>query len=366
MKKICVYPFCLSSAFLARNLNIVNGYEICRLISFLNWGLCGRDAGEVDGGKKVGIVVEDQFLPAIEACDALLICDSILNNKIENDIMDKVNTAIRLKKKILTSHENNNLNLSIKRVCPSDLWVEYNKNESPFLFKSRAVSPRLGAIPVPVVTIGGLTEDIDKFHIQLQIRSWFQNKGYRVSQVGTKRRCEVFGFHSYPEELYCNNLSFSEKIIYFNRFCQRIVVKENADILILGLPGAMLSYNNTFTELFGEFSVIITKAVACDAGIICIPYGEYAEDAFEELKIGTHYKFGIDVVEILISNAQIDLNRSREAGRLVLTRKTILEKQDSFNFTLSDNTISNCCQALFQRLSENAFGSPIELGSEIE
>lgn len=51
---------------------------------------------------------------------------------------------------------------------------------------------------IPVVFIAGITPYTEKFHVQLALRKHLLDDGYKVSQIGSKAFCNLFGFHAYP------------------------------------------------------------------------------------------------------------------------------------------------------------------------
>ena len=96
-----------------------------------------------------------------------------------------------------------------------------------------------------MVFVASVIENTNKFDVQLGLRKFLQEEGYKVSQIGTKEYCELFGFHAIPEFMYANQLSEADKIVWFNRICKSIELQEKPDIFIIGVPGATMVFNET-------------------------------------------------------------------------------------------------------------------------
>lgn len=87
--------------------------------------------------------------------------------------------------------------------------------------------------------------------------------------------------------------------------------EKHPDIIILGIPGAVTSYDNKFFKDYGILAIEIAKAVPIDSLILCSLYGDYKKEYFEEcektvgeqlctkIDIHTLSKYSIDETEML-------------------------------------------------------------------
>ena len=82
--------------------------------------------------------------------------------------------------------------------------------------------------------IVGTGANTGKFDIQLRVREMFLSGGYKVSQIGSKSYCELWGFHSFPDFMN-KTLNAAEKIVRFNHYVNYIANSEDADIVIVGV-----------------------------------------------------------------------------------------------------------------------------------
>lgn len=57
-------------------------------------------------------------------------------------------------------------------------------------------------INTPVIMVAGMHELTHKFKIQLEIRQYFQELGYSVSHISSKKIGAVLGAHSFPQFMF--------------------------------------------------------------------------------------------------------------------------------------------------------------------
>ena len=175
---------------------------------------------------------------------------------------------------------------------------------------------QLKKIETPVIFILGIGEKTHKFHIQLTLRNYFLESGYKVSQVGSRNYCELFGFHSMPEFMYSYSISESSKIILFNNFIKELDILEKPDVIIIGIPGGIMPLNDVFTNKFGIMAYEISQAVTPDAAVFSIYFNNYQNEHFERLITSIRYRLGIHIDFFNMANIFFDWDRSRETKRM--------------------------------------------------
>lgn len=174
---------------------------------------------------------------------------------------------------------------------------------------------RIYEVEVPVVLVTSITERAHKIDSVLSIKKNLEKLGYRVSAIGSKNFSKLFGIHSFPQFMY-ENIKENEKILYFNAICKYIECNEKPDIFIISAPGALEVYNNLFTNYFGILPYEISKAVEPDYVLVSIPYGEYDEQILEEIANRVRYKLGCQHISYGMTNCFIDINSSKEEGKV--------------------------------------------------
>ncbi len=317
-QRLLVYPFDNNFFSALKHAELLCGYEITKLVSPKGWGLVGKDAGSAGKWKEMGIRVEGNFQDALGDCDAVLFVDSHLKLDFEKLVYPKMLEAIAGKKNILCDI---NVGDKIKKELvkhASDNGVSCDFLRGNMVWTSPPTS-EIFNLNTPVIFVLGMAERTNKFEVQLALRKRLMKEGYKVSQIGTKAYCELFGFHSMPDFMYGNSLSESEKITLFNHYVKKMEKEEKPDVIIIGLPGGTMKFNNKYTSHYGITSYEISQAVVPDAVIYSVLYEEYKPAFFNNLCTSLQYKLGFEVDCFNISNYQFDWIRSDSSEEMTFT-----------------------------------------------
>ncbi|WP_024834414.1 TIGR04066 family peptide maturation system protein [Ruminiclostridium josui] len=317
-QRLLVYPF--DNDFLAtiKHNELISEYEISKLVSPNGWGFVGKDAGSTGKCKETGIKVEGNFKEALGDCDAVLFIDSHLKLDFEKIVYPKMLETIKEKKNILCEIKvedkikkelaelASNNGVSCDFLGDNEVWSSPEKSE-------------IYNVNTPVIFVLGVSERTSKFEIQLALRKRLIKEGYKVSQVGTKKYCELLGFHSMPSFMFGNNLSEPEKITLFNHYIKKMEKEEKPDVIIIGLPGGTMKFNNKYTCNYGITSYEISQAIIPDAAICSVLYADYKLTYFENIFKSLQYKLGFKVDCFNLSNYQFDLVRTESFGQMCYT-----------------------------------------------
>lgn len=362
-KRLLVYPFDNDFLAVIKHTEFISEYEITKLVSPNGWGLVGKDAGSTGKWKETGIKVEGNFKEALGACDAVLFINSHLKLDFEKIVYPKMLEAVKEKKNILCDLKVDdklkkelaelalNKGVSCDFLSDSEVWSSPEKSE-------------IYNINKPVIFVLGVSERTNKFEIQLALRKRLIEEGYKVSQVGTKKYCELLGFHSIPSFMYGNSLSESEKITLFNHYIKKMEKEEESDVIIIGLPGGTMKFNNKYTCNYGITSYEISQAVIPDATICSVLYEEYKPTYFENVCKSLQYKLGFKVDCFNLSNYQFDWLRSESTMQMcytLLDSTAIVQKIENlsgmetpvYNILEEDN-VDKMCKFILDKLSDYA------------
>ncbi|MBK1810690.1 TIGR04066 family peptide maturation system protein [Clostridium sp. YIM B02505] len=318
-KRAIIYPYGREAASLVRHRELLKDYEIVSLVSPKGWGIIDEDAGQADKGENIGIKVSGDFEKALEQCDAVIIMDYNKNEKLKNRIVSNIHKAIAAGKEVVCASEFDGDTIE-------KLQEEYGSEKHCFRYiKEKKSDFSVGAydetlleIETPVIFVGGLTENTSKFEIQLSLREKLINQGYKVSQVGTKSYCELFGFHSIPEFMFKSEIGEKEKIVSFNRYIKEIEKTESPDLIIVGIPGGLMPFNKKLTNNFAVTAFLISQALTPDFTIISILFEIMYPRYFEMLKTSFKYKYGFEVDCFNLSSARVDYTASNDRRKICL------------------------------------------------
>lgn len=314
--KTIMYPFDVESASLVRHNNLINNYDITQVISPTGWGFDKKDAGYADNGQSLGMIIENDFDKALENCDAVFFNDFSKKVDFNKFIYPKIIKAAKSSKHIICTMEiENTLIDEISHICHENKKsFEYYANKFDEVIHPQA--DEIYQIDIPIIFVAGLAERTNKFEIQLNLRKQLKEMGYKVAQIGTRHYCELMDFHSFPKFMYSKSITESEKVTLLNHYIKSISITERPDVMIIGIPGGTVPFNNKFTNKFGILAYEVSQAVRPDVTVLSIPYGNIPQDYFESISKSHKYKFGYSVDCYNIANSTLNVPASRLAKSL--------------------------------------------------
>lgn len=329
-EKLLVYPYDIEFAPVIRHAELMKGYEIAGVCSPSGWGLAGRDAGEAVYAENTGIIVKSNFEEMLESCDTVLFSESKEKLDFDKYIYSRMLKSIDAGKNLLCAIEMDKAVADqIGELCKSKgVYFKHFNREAPLDTPYEGDMNRIHSINTPVIFVIGIAGFTGKFEIQLSLREKFLKEGYRVSQIGSRNYCQLFGFHSFPHFMNCT-IPEVEKVYRFNAFVKQIEERENPDVIIIGVPGAVMPYNNDFTNGFGITAYEISNALTPDAVVMSLYYADYVEEYFTLTSTSMRYKLGLEVDCYSISNVAFD-NKSdfrRNPDHIILKSSLINDKK---------------------------------------
>lgn len=311
--KTMVYPYNLEISPIARHKDLLENHQIVSLVSPEGWGMTGKDASLADNGENLGMTIRSDFEECLDLCDTVLFCQSVHIWDYETNIRPKILKAIQLKKDIIITIplEKEEVEYISQQALSNNLNFEYfghiNSQTDNCIEDKK---DRIYDIDTPVIFVMGMGCRTNKFEIQLSLKENLQKMGYSVSQIGSRGYCELFGFHSFPDFMYSDKISETNKILLFNHFVKNIEKTENPDLIIIGIPSGIMPINNIITNNFGIFSYQVSQAVVPDLAVFGCYCGEYYKEYFPEIKNLIKYKFNSNIECFCIANAIIDVTES--------------------------------------------------------
>ena len=127
-------------------------------------------------------------------------------------------------------------------------------------------------------------------------------------------------FMLFPQFMYENSLSETDKIISFNHYVKYIELNENPDLIVIGVPLGIMPFDNEFNNNFGIMLYEVSNALKPDYTIFSNTYSDYSKEYFEDTCNMVKYKFGFDIDCFNMSNTRIDWNKSKMLGKKSYTK----------------------------------------------
>ncbi len=257
MKYLSAFPYTNDLEILLRNKDMFCDYELKEVISYIeDKTILRRVANENDINTSIC------FMSETSAINALLLLDNSRNLNfdvyLENyNYAIKHNIELVCSKKLfsqLTSiNPCNNISLLEKHYTPS---AQYYTN-------------KLMSIETPIISVLGLGEHCGKFETQILVNGVLKKRGFKALSLCTNELGTLFGMYSLPKFLFGNTYSFQDKILMFNNFVYDLCKKYEPDVLVLGFPGGITSFEEGLHNYFAEIPLVMSNAIVSDVGILC-------------------------------------------------------------------------------------------------
>lgn len=321
--RMIIFPYGHDCEPIVRHISLMEScYEVVALVSPGGWGFAGKNI-MLDNEKILSVYGSPKEV--IEEFDSLFIPDfEVVNEKVESRLVDEMVRLIPRLSHIccaacLTEANNKRLKdaCNHSQTCDFLDYSEYKGAEAYGLTEPVVKFPSLQIIDVPVIIVAGVWEKTDKFEISLALRERFLRDNYYVSQVGSKSYCEMMGFHSFPGFMFRKDIDAAQKVVYFNRWIKKIVREEQADLVLITIPGAIQDLNAQFTRGFGILHHQVFQAVTPDFLVMCTFYMADLKEVLDEMSKFCKYRFGATVDVFHMSNLFIDLNDSEQRKQIV-------------------------------------------------
>jgi len=213
----------------------------------------------------------------------------------------------------------------------------------------------LYSIDVPVVMVLGLGENCDKWNIQLGIYDYFNELGYKIQLISSSELSQLMDKHTLPSFADNPHLTFEQQVKAINAFVKNIETSNEADLIIIGVPGGILKYSKAISNGFGCIPFVISNAVTPDIAILSLYCGEYQQNHIQEIQSSCFYRFNFKVGYFHISNKvanydietrQLNYYSIEKEHMLKILTKNNLGFFNIFDIKSTKQTLSNMLEEL--------------------
>ncbi len=285
---------------------MICNYEIVQVVSPSGWGLSQKDAGSVDGGISTEYVIKDDIDYNVEF-EVVLLLTPITENLLYQVYNVYLKRAIHEGKLIVCTKRNGDFLVKSFNDCKDCIIMIEEKTNYDI--------KRMGKIETPIIVVAGTHEQTNKFKIQLELKRYLEKNKYKTILVGSKSFSKIFDCYQFPTFMF-QNITEREKILAFQGYIRNIEKNEHPDIIIIGVPGGMMPFNEKFPGNFGITLYEVMLAIQPDAFVLSCLYEEYDNEYFEEIKNVVKYRFGVEIDCFNIATFQVDINESEQSDSL--------------------------------------------------
>lgn len=356
MKKLMVFPFTYSNREIVMYRKYMKGYL---LVAAVAWNQIDLQFILSKFGKNEDILITAEYEAALTMCDAVLF--------MESDNMDiSASSYKKYIQKALAEDKEVHFSQKCREFLDSEDLGNYEKyGEADIDSRLLPDNTYIKYIDVPVIGVMGLGNFCNKFCCEVEISSFFREKGYRVIHIGTKDFDGMLGEKKYPEFLYRQEYSVTQRILGWNQYLFELCDREKPDLIVLGMPGGIMPLNNKILNEFGEIPYIISNGIRIDAGVLCSYFYEKVEQKYlTEYKNYCKYKLNCDVEWICVSNSSCRFDPDSEESRLEylhyepeIADKMVIDAEHKVNIhtfnILNDTSRGDMLQRLYEGLTES-------------
>lgn len=303
-EKILVYPFDRHFLPIMRYHFLPNEWVITHLVSPGGWGIDGNDAGSIDFGSPLHIEIEADFLACLSDCDGVFFTQSEKKIDFEKFLLPKILRSIEAGKNIYTNIELFKESYAqIKDLCSKNnvSFDYYSNNLDEYSINlNNSIALELSA---PVISVMGLIEGLNKFETQVSLHKFLLEKGYNSLLLTSRSYGSLGKCYSVPSFMFSKKMSEPDKIIALKHFVKDLEIKTNPDVIILGVPGGLLPFDNINHNNFGITAFEITRAIKPDATLLCAYTENFSSEYWDYIRSICKFRFSSDLTACIRTNA---------------------------------------------------------------
>ena len=293
--KLLFFPFHPDLNTIIEYRHCLKNSEIFGFISFKD------DNAQIKAlNEKAGLQSTDEH-SLLSGCDTVVVLDNY-RGFIPNKYYMVISAAAGLGKKIIITPAAA-AQLDLRSYHGKYTLLENCPGKAPPI----QAGENLHEIDVPVIAVLGQGENCGKFECQLLTDNVLSSE-YKTSVVSSNPLGAFFGYSTIPSFFYSSE-SFHEKVLKFNKYIQSIAKKDSPDEIIVGVPEGIMSSSRYQLNHFGEYPLIVSKAVRPDIGFICtyLVNGTGLEDIITRTAGYCQRRLGIPVGAVCVSKTVFSL-----------------------------------------------------------
>lgn len=309
-EKLLIYPFDYEMLPALNRILCEDKYDVSGIVSFGGWGYIGKDAGNIIYGGTKGIIISNDFYTELSKCDTVLFCKS--DNEIVDfkSIIEKMTESLKMKKNVICFYKlDKEIKCMLEEIAHSqDVYfrIYVSEYEADINYDLKRLL-KLSDFNAAIVFVMGISENTNKYGVEIGLQKNFQKDGYKSILIGSKTYGSFFDDYNVPSFMYDNSVMDYEKPLLFNKYVKDIEEKEKPDVIIIGVPGGIMPIDKKNTNRFGMLAYQISCALSADVTILCNHFNFFDDEYFNYMNPLMKYRFGKEVDCMYINNSVIDL-----------------------------------------------------------
>ena len=350
--RILVYPVDRKSLSIIESSENYSSIHLCQLVSPLAWGYENYSARTSEGQ----VMISHDYETALCDCTAVWFVDSWNELDFIKFIEPAFRSANQQGKKVVCSRKLTDN----ERASLSDLEITYI-DYSIFTTIPKQ-DDRISEVVTPVIYVLSSTEYCNQFYVETALTAALRNRDYKTLLVSSQKEGVAFNEATLPGFLFFSSFTENEKVIAMNRYICHLEKEYQPEIIIIGVTGAAMPYNNQHSSDFGIIAYEMSEAIKPDFSIMCSPCLSYEHKSFEEIEKSIFGRLGVCIDIHSLSPFALDYNEistEKRLGYLSLDEKYVQDMISKIDYTglLNLNTmngISSAADRVIDKLSGGA------------
>ena len=183
------------------------------------------------------------------------------------------------------------------------IYVEYSS------FKPKvSLDDRVQEVRTPVIYVMSSTENCNQFYIESAICAELRDRGYEALLISSRKESAAFGQYSIPNFMFNKDCSENEKVVALNYYIRYLEMKNNPEVIVIGVPGAAIPYSSNYSSDFGILAYEFSEAVKPDYTILSSPCMPYDIGYYEGIEETIHSRLGVRIDTHSLSRFALDFN----------------------------------------------------------
>lgn len=223
--------------------------------------------------------------------------------------------AIKLSKKILSMgleievHLNHKESEKLKLLDPefyyskglkyfNDLYPQFQPIQ---LEKKR----KLNTFDIPIIGVSSITSKNNKTEVCLATSQFFELQGRKCLCVLNESMYQNYDVAILNPDI-LRNMDVDSMLFYVNSYIYSLCQKQKYDIIVLEIPGGIMSYDSFYLDSAGYYSYLFSRCLDIVYMICCVSLTYSNEAYYNEIRNYINKKYDISEISFHMSNYLID------------------------------------------------------------
>lgn len=291
--------------------------ESIRVVAPKGLGMVGIDAGEIDGGKRIGIKIENDIESALRGAKLLLLADGDFPENL-------IRKSINLAKQLLTNGIEVRVAMQLDQNTQRELAETARNSGVEITFYTNCetkISPFISTAPKfynqqsTVIGVGRTFPEIDTTDFVLKVKETMEKEGYLVNTFLSKPYAKLLDCNPIPDYI-GGGAEVSWQITSLNHYLESLERVQRSDIILVQYPGGMQTVDDEYCSDYGALSYLLTRAIIPDYFFCFMTAYPCTGSVLNEMSEGFAVQYHSPIDAAFYCNRAIDITRTREENNI--------------------------------------------------